>query len=205
MQNKLQELTDKIYLEGVARGNKEAETIIAEATTESEKIRKEAEKKAEEIIAKARKEADEIKKNTLSELRISFRHSLNSLKQDIERLISDKIVDYPVSKVFSDSSFVARLIETTAEKMFAGNNEPEVDINVPEEMMDEIEKYIRKETTKALSSGIVLHPSGSMEKGFEIIPHGKGYKIRITEAEFTSYIKGFLRSKLVDLLFEQDK
>jgi len=205
MQNKLQELTDKIYLEGVARGNKEAENIISEARTESEKIRKEAEKTAGEIIAKARKEADEIKKNTLSELRISFRHSLNSLKQDIEQLISGKIIDEPVSKVFSDNSFVARLIETIAEKMFSGDNESELVINVPEEMAVEIEQYIRNEINKALSTGIILNPTPSMEKGFEIIPHGKGYKIRITESDFSNYIKGFLRAKLIDLLFEQDK
>jgi hypothetical protein len=107
--------------------------------------------------------------------------------------------------MFSDSSFLARLIETTAEKMFAGDSESEVDINVPEEMAVEIKQHINKETAKALSSRITLNPSGSMEKGFEIIPHGKGYKIRITESDFNDYIKGFLRSRLIDLLFEQEK
>jgi V/A-type H+-transporting ATPase subunit E len=65
MQDKLQELTDKIYLEGVTRGNREAEAIISEARTESEKIRKEAEKTAGEIVANARKEADEIREYLL--------------------------------------------------------------------------------------------------------------------------------------------
>jgi len=205
MQNKLQELTDKIYLEGITKGKKEAETIISEARSEAERIRKEAEKEAEAIIAKAGKEAEELKKKTLSELRISFRNAMNSLKQDIEHLITTKIVDDPVSEVFSDNSFVARLIETTAEKIFTGDDKAGADISIPEEMIDEIKRYINKKTANALSSGIVLHPAKSMEKGFEIIPHGKEYKIRITETDFTIYIKEFLRSRLVDLLFEQYK
>ncbi|MCJ7446735.1 MAG: hypothetical protein MUO72_03490 [Bacteroidales bacterium] len=205
MQNKLQELTDKIYLEGITRGKKEAETIISEARSEAERIRKEAEKEAEAIIVKAGKEAEELRKKTLSELRISFRNALNSLKQDIERIITTKIVDDPVSEVFSDNSFVARLIETTTEKFFTGDDKAGADIYIPEEMVDEIKRYINKKTAKALSSGIVLHPAKSMEKGFEIIPHGKEYKIRVTETDFTNYIKEFVRSRLVDLLFEHDK
>ncbi len=44
MQNKLQELTEKIYQEGISKGNEEAERIISEARTDSEKIIKGAEK-----------------------------------------------------------------------------------------------------------------------------------------------------------------
>jgi V/A-type H+-transporting ATPase subunit E len=205
MQDKLRELTDKIYLEGVARGNKEAEAIISEARAEAEKIKLETEKTAVGIVEKAKKEADEIKKNTLSELRISFRHSLNSLKQEIENLISEKIVDEPVSKLLSDSTFVAKLIETSAQKLFTSENITGIDVVVPEKIAVDIEKYVREETSKALKSGLIISHSGTMENGFEIKPHGKGYKIRITESDFNSYIREFLRPKLIELLFEQNK
>lgn len=205
MEDKLRELTDKIYLEGVTRGNKEAEAIISEARAEAEKIRKEAEEKAGEIVEKARTEAEEVKNNTLSELRISFRHSLTSLKQDIENLISDRIVDQPVAQVMSDSSFVARLIETSVQRVFESENISEVNVNVPDTMADDIEQYIRNETLSTFNSGIALNPSGTLEKGFEIIPQGKEYKIRISESDISDYIKGFLRPRLVELLFEEDK
>ena len=204
MEDKLRELTDKLYLEGVARGNKEADTIISEAKAEAEKIRKKAEKSAGEILEKAGMEAEELKKNTLSELRISFRHSLTSLKQEIENLIAGKIVTEPVSELLSDSSLMARLIETSVQKLFASGTASEAEIIVPEKMSAEIEQYICKETSSTISSGLTLNPSGTMEKGFEIIPHDQGYKIRISESDFSDYIKGFLRPKLIELLFEQD-
>ena len=53
MQNKLQELTDKLYNEGLSKGKAEGEQLLAEAREKSESIIAEAKKQAEEIIAKA--------------------------------------------------------------------------------------------------------------------------------------------------------
>jgi V/A-type H+-transporting ATPase subunit E len=205
MQNKLQELTEKIYQEGITRANEEAEKIISGARAESEKIIKEAEKEAKKIVSEAEKKAEETMKNTGSELKLSFRHALNALKQEIEKVITCKIVEDPVSEAFTDNRFIARLIEITAEKWSPGNDEKGIEIYLPEEILNEIEKYLTGKTHKTLSEGITLQPVKSMEKGFEIHPHGKEYKISVTESDFASYIKEFLRPKLVDLLFDNTK
>lgn len=201
MQNKLQELTDKIYLDGVARGKKEAETIISDARSESEKIRKAAQEEAEAIIAKAGRDAEELKKNTLSELRLSFRQAINSLRQETEKIIAGKIVEEPVSEVFSDNRLIARLIEIIAEKWTQEEDQAEIEVFIPQEMKKEVESYFTGEVRKKLFSGIILKPVKSMEKGFEIKPSGKDYKISVTERDFVSFIKEFLRPKLIDLLF----
>lgn len=201
MQNKLNELTDKIYRDGVSKGKQEAEQIISEAKAESEKIIRQAEKEAAEIIARAGKEAAELKKNTESELKISFRHAVNSLQQDMEKMIAGSIVDKPVSEVFSDSNLIARLIETIAEKVNPGDNETDIEAFIPEDMKKEIENYFFNETRKKLTAGIVIKPVKSMMKGFEIKPLGSDYKISVTEEDFMSFIKEFLRPRMIDLLF----
>ena len=205
MQNKLQELTEKIYREGVSKGNEEAEIIISGARAEAEKILKEAEKEAEAIISDARKKAEEIMEKTLSGMKMSFRQAMNTLKQEVEEAILFKIAGDPVSGVFSDNSFVARLIEITAEKWSHVINEEGIEISVPEEMMNDVEQYLETRTSKALKDGITLHPVKSMEKGFEIRPAGKEFKISVTESDFVSFLKEILRPKLAELLFEKDK
>ena len=50
MQNKLQELTEKIYKEGISKGNEEAETIVADAKKEAANILKNAESEAKRIL-----------------------------------------------------------------------------------------------------------------------------------------------------------
>ena len=39
MENKIQELTDKIYREGVEKGNEEAQKLIVKAQEEAQKIK----------------------------------------------------------------------------------------------------------------------------------------------------------------------
>ncbi len=205
MQNKLQEITEKIYREGVSKGNEEAEKIISGARTEAEKIVRKAEKEAKGIIEEANRKSEEMMKNTGSELKLSFRHALNSLKQEIEKTVICRLVEDPVSEIFSDNRFIARLIEITAEKWTPGNDETGMEIHLPEDTINEIENYLTGKTHKILSDGIILRPVKSMEKGFEIHPSGKEYKISVTESDFASYIKELLRPKLVSLLFEKNK
>ncbi len=205
MQNKLQELTEKIYQEGITRGKQEAETIISGARAESEKLIREAEAAAAAILSKAEKDAEELKKNTLSELRITFRHASSALKQDIEHLVTRKVVDEPVSDAFSDTPFMAGLIESTVEKWAAGSGETGMEVYIPEEMADKIDQYIRKKMSESIGTGLAFHPVKSMKKGFEISPAGKDYKISVTEDDFATYLKEFLRPRLVDLLFEKGK
>ncbi|EJW90940.1 ATP synthase subunit E, partial [gut metagenome] len=70
MENKIQELTDKIYREGVEKGNEEAKILIANAQEEAKKIIDEAHKEAEFIVNSSRKSAEELVENTKSELKL---------------------------------------------------------------------------------------------------------------------------------------
>ncbi len=62
MDTKIQELTDKIYKEGVEKGNEEAGRIIADANAQKQAILTEAEAEAKRIVAQAEKQAAELKK-----------------------------------------------------------------------------------------------------------------------------------------------
>ena len=48
--NKLQELTDKLYNEGLSKGKQEGEAILEKAKTEAESIVETARKEAEQIL-----------------------------------------------------------------------------------------------------------------------------------------------------------
>ena len=62
MDTKIQELTDKIYKEGVEKGNEEAGRIIADANAQKQAILTEAEAEAKRIVAQAEKQADRVEK-----------------------------------------------------------------------------------------------------------------------------------------------
>ena len=54
MENKLQQLTQKLYDEGLEKGRAEAERLVAEAKTNAAKIVKEAEAQAAKILFEKR-------------------------------------------------------------------------------------------------------------------------------------------------------
>ena len=83
MENKIQELTDKIYREGVEKGNEEAQRLVSNAREEAAKILEEARKEADAIVAAARKSAAETAENTQSEIKLFAGQAVNALKTEI--------------------------------------------------------------------------------------------------------------------------
>ena len=61
MQNKLQELTDKLYNEGLAKGKQEGEEILAKAKVQADEIIAKAKAEAEAIVAAAHKDAADLR------------------------------------------------------------------------------------------------------------------------------------------------
>lgn len=203
MQNKLQELTDKIYREGVSKANEEAEKILSDARNESKRMIEEAEKKSATILEEARKKADEIIKNGNSELKISFRHAVNTLKQDLEKTISLKIVTDKVASAFQDESFVADLIRTIFENWKPATGDSGMEVLLPKAKAEAVEKELRKQIGAVLGSGLTIKPVAGIKSGFEIIPEGGGFKISATGGDIEAYIREFIRPKLVGILFEE--
>ena len=67
---KIQELTEKLYREGVEKGQAEASRIIEEAKQQASQILAEAREQAQGIEAQAQKKAAELNANTKSELKL---------------------------------------------------------------------------------------------------------------------------------------
>ena len=65
----LSEITEKIYAEGVEKGNAEAQQIVAQANEKAAAIVAEAEKKAAALVAEAESKAADLDKKTRAEYR----------------------------------------------------------------------------------------------------------------------------------------
>ena len=114
MNTKIQELTDKIYREGVEKGNEEAGRIIAEAQSQKQSMISEAEAEAKRIIAEAEKQASELKKNTEAELKLFAAQSVEALKSEVANLITGDVVSANVKAAMADKAFMQQVILTLA-------------------------------------------------------------------------------------------
>lgn len=193
---KIQELTEKIYREGVERGQQEAERMVAEAKEQAEKIVAEAKEQAKAIEDVARKQAAELDKNTKNELKLYMAQALNALKSEVANLLTDTVVGNEVDKLAADKDFLGKLAVTIAEKWTG--DEPAV---ISTADAESLKAYFMKHAKALLDKGVKIEKVNAIDTLFTIAPADGSYKVQFGKEEFESYFKAFLRPELVNMLF----
>jgi V/A-type H+-transporting ATPase subunit E len=202
MENKLQELTQKLYNEGVEKANVEAEKILAEAKSEAEKLKQNAEKDAQKIITDAEQKSVEIKKNVDAELALASKQSIRTVKQQITEMIVSKVIDVPVKKAFDDVKFVKEIIEAVVKNWDPKKNEA-IDLSVllPADLEKEFAQFFTAKSCKELNANLELSFSDSLKGGFKVGPADGSYKISFSEEDFENFFKSYLRPKTIEMLY----
>ena len=200
MQNKLQELTDRLYNEGLSKGKQEGEELLAKAKVQAEEIVAKAQAEAAQIVAAAQKQAEEIKTKTTSDVKMASSQSLAATKKDIETLIVAKMTNEAVKSALTSAEFVKEVIKAVAEKF---NTDGPVDLALvlPESLKKDLEPFVTAELAKILGAGVEASFSKKVSGGFQIGPKDGGYFISFTEATFTELISEYLRPTTKKLLF----
>ena len=191
---KLQELTEKIYREGVEKGRAEAARLVEEAKAEAARIVAEAETKAAETEAAGRKAAEELDKNTRNELKLYTAQALNALKSEITNILTDKITKEAASA--GDKDFLGQFAVALAEKWVS--DEPVV---ISAADADALKAYFAKKAKALLDKGVSIEKVNGKDTVISVSPKDGSYRVDFGEAQFEAYFKNFLRPELVDMLF----
>ena len=197
MQNKLQELTEQLYNEGLAKGRQEGERILAEAKAEAAKTVEEAERQAESIVAQAEKNASDLKSKAEADIRMASAQALQATRKSIEDLIVAKATaQTPVS----DPDFLKDIVKTVAEK-FSASEGSDLALILPEAQKARLEPWVKAELTKALDAPLEVSFSKKLGGGFTIGPKDGSYYISFTDKTFNELIADYLRPVTRKLLF----
>ena len=200
MQNKLQELTDKLYNEGLSKGKQEGEELLAKAKAQVDDMLAKAQAEAAQIIAAAQKQAEEIRTKTASDIKMASSQSIAATKKDIETLIVGKMTGEAVKKALSSSDFIKDLIKAVAEK-FTTDGPVDLNLILPESLKNDLEPFATQELAKILGAGVEASFSKKIAGGFQIGPKDGGYFVSFTEETFNQLISEYLRPATKKLLF----
>ncbi len=200
MQNKLQELTEKIYQEGVEKGNAEAQQILEKAKADAIEIIANSKKEAVTIVEEAKKKAIEIKSNTESEIKLSGKQAFNALKQQIVDLINGDITSASVKSAF-DKDFIKKIIEITLANWAKSGQKMDLALLLPANDEKTLSDFFKKEAKQYIDKGITVKYDSSINSGFQIGPKDGSYKVSFTDKDFINFFKRYLRPKLVEMLF----
>lgn len=195
MEKNIQELTEKMFRDGVEKGQAEADRIVAEAKAQAETIVATARKEAEASKAAAQKAADELNANTRSELKLFAGQAMSALKSEITTLITDSVVKESVKAVTADKDVMGQFIIAMAQQF----GEKGAVISTSDAAS--LKACFAQKAADLLSKGVTINEVNGQKTLFTIEPKDGSFKMNFGEEEFENFFKSFLRPQLVEMLF----
>lgn len=200
MSNKLQELTDRLYNEGLSKGKEEGEILLFKARKEADEIIANARKQAEDIVTEAENRAAQLKEKAESDIKMASEQALMATKKDIENLLVNALCTEETEKVLSEEKFLKEIILAVAQK-FSTQQSEDISLVLPASLKSMLEPWVSTELKKALKKKISVDFSKKIKGGFSIGPQNGSWYISMSDESFKALISEYLRPVTKKLLF----
>lgn len=198
--DKLQELTDKLYQEGLSKGKEAGETLLARAKEEADAIVAQARKQAEGIVAEATRQAEDLRTKAEGDTRMASLQALQATRQDIENLVVTRMTDTQVKEAMSAPEFVKGIITAVAQR-FSAQESQDLSLVLPESLRSALEPFVKGELGRILGQEVSAEFSKKIAGGFRIGPKDGSYFISLTDETFRDLVGEYLRPATRKLLF----
>jgi len=191
----LDQLTDTLYEEAVAKANKEIAQRQKAAEEERAALLEQARAEAEAIKQAARREAAALKSRQERELKQRGQELLEALKQQLSQMALGRTLSETVPELMEREDFVRELILSLARDW-----DPQ---NYRLELPPEWEAQWGGQLAAQLPQ-LKISP-GSLEKGhFRLVHQSDGWHFDFDAAAFEALLRQYLRPETDKLLFGQD-
>ncbi|MDR2894164.1 MAG: hypothetical protein LBU97_01725 [Alistipes sp.] len=200
--NKLSQITQRLYEEGLSKGRSEGEKIVVDAEARAKKIVADAEEKAAGIIRKAEAAAADLGKNTMTEISLAGRGAITRIREEIASLIVARSIEGGVHKAGMDPAFIKEVLTAMA-RNWSGANAEKVTLEalLPESMKNELDAAFADSVAALLKEGVEVGYSASVRTGFKVGEKGGGYYIGFSDENFEALIGQYLRDKVSGILY----
>lgn len=198
--NKLQELTDRLYQEGLSKGRQEAEQVLEDAKKEAARIIADAKAQAEKTVAEAKAQADDIVAKAASDVKMASTQALGATKADIQNAILAKVVDQKVNAALAEDKFICEVILNVA-KNFSTENNCDLELTLGQNTSEKVLDYVKNEVAKAIGVNIEVVLSKKIKGGLTIGPKDGAYFVSLTDETFSELIREYLRPATRKTLF----
>ncbi|WP_321343779.1 V-type ATP synthase subunit E [uncultured Draconibacterium sp.] len=203
MTDRIKEITQKIYNEGITKAKDDAEQLLAEAKKKADAIIQSAKKTQEEIIRDAQKKAEEERNRNQAKLQLAARQFISQLKQQITALITTVQIETPINEAFNDNDFIKKVILTLIEKWDPEARENmDIQLLLPPNDQKQLTAFLQSKATEAMNNGVEISVDPKLKSGFRIGPKDGSYLISFTAQDFANYFKQYFKERTKKLLFD---
>lgn len=198
MENKLQELTRKLYDEGLEKGRADADKLVADAKAEAARLVAEA----KAIVKAAEAKAEDLRKNSMAEISLAGKQAVAKLKEQVAEMIIAKSTVEGVKAANLDAEFVKKMLLEVAHNWNGASSENvSLSAMLPEAKKAELDAAIEKSAKELLAAGVEVGYSKNVKSGFKVGAKNGGYYISFSDEDFNALLGEYLRDKVAALIF----
>ncbi len=201
MSDKLQELTNRLYNDGVEKAREEAAAILADAETRKEEIIKKAEADAKVILEKGTKDVESLRSRMDNEVLMAGRQAEETLKQRLTGILTDATLETGITGALSEIAFMKDLISTVTNTWAATGTVSEISLILSENQKSDFEAGLKSTLSDSLGKGLELQFTGKMKSGFKVVSKDGSYKLSFTEEDFAAFFRSFVKEATRAALF----
>lgn len=198
MENKLQQLTEKLYNEGLSKGRADADALLLDAKEQAAKSIADAKAEAQQIIQSAHKEAAALEENTRNEIKMASEQMRSALRQQIGTMLVTSVVSPQVSAAWSDQSFIKGLV---VEAVKALNSSDGLKVVFPAGASEQLLKNVSDQIATQLNASVEIVTDSRVRAPFRIAPKDGSYYISFGDRDFDTLFQSYLRPRVAELLF----
>lgn len=196
MDSQIQALTEKVYQEGVLKGEQEAAKILADANAQAEQVERDARTRAEQIIAEAQRSASELKSNTERELKLNASKLIEATKASIVDVLAGRIAGDSVQALTANPELLQRVVLEIAKGFDLKHG-----VEITSSQAEELKAYFAQNAKTLLEEGLTIKQVAGKATQYTIRPQNGSFKVEIGEQEFVELFKSILRPQLAQELF----
>lgn len=200
--NKLQELTQKLYNDGLEKGRSEAERLVADAKQQAAKILADAKAEADAVAKAAELRAEDIAKNAMTEIELAGRQAVSKIKTELVEAIVAKTTGEAVKAAVVDAAFIKDMLLAVAKNWNSASADVSLKALLAEDKRAELDAAMKGATEELLKAGVEVGYTKDVKSGFKVGEKGGSYYISFTDESFDALFKEYLREKVSNMLYK---
>lgn len=202
MTSKIQELTEKIYQEGVDKAQNQTNILLKEAKEKAAGLINDAQQKADNIILESERKSREIDRGLKEELQSISKQVIAITKQKItDSIVTD--ASQTISKeLLHDKDFLKTLILELVRKWdMVDGAVDDLSLILSEEQMGKLDGIFESGALQILKSKKQILFDPSIKNGFQIISNSEGFKVSFSDEDLENFFKIFMKPRIREYLF----
>ena len=202
MTSKIQELTEKIYQEGVDKAQDQANILLKEAEKKASDLISDAQQKANSIIKEAEKKSQEIDQGLKEELQSISKQVIAITKQKITDSIVIDVSQAISKKLLDEKDILKSLVLELVNKWDMGNGPvDDLSLILSKEQLEKLDGIFESGALKILRSKNQILIDPSIKNGFQIISNSEGFKVSFSDEDLEKFFRKFMKPRIQEYLF----